>query len=148
MGTTNCKDALRGDFDTRMAANASTTLIQWDNREKPHFGGNTTPQDPPDLSTATAPWVTYTIRTAGNFNVSPGFRDDVGSVVVQVFGAPNKGPAPVEDLAETVRAQFVRRTVSQSRSFNTPVKRPQPRSTGIQLLHCSDTSHRARCRSL
>lgn len=116
MGFTDYQDALRGDFDTQMASASPSTLIYWPNVKKPLKGGNTTPQTPPDLSKSTAPWCRHFVLTSVNTDISPGFRDDLGQVVVQCFGAPDKGPGPVEDLAETIAQQFRRRRVTISGS--------------------------------
>lgn len=114
MGFTDYQNALRGDFDTRMASESPTTLIFWENREKPHYGGNATPQDPPTQTTGTAPWCRFVVRTSDNMDLSPSLRDDFGVAVVQCFGLTNKGSGSVEALADTVADQFRRRRVTIS----------------------------------
>jgi len=97
-----------------MVANSAATLIYWEGLDKPRLPGASGASSAPVKAPGTAPWVRFSIVTADNADISPGYRDDMGQVVVQVFGPLNVGAQATEDLAETIAAQFRRRTVTIS----------------------------------
>ena len=86
--------ALRAKIDTAVPA-ALTTADFFKPNIRKSVDGRTAPQ-------VGTPWVTYTIQTLDNLNISPGFRWNEGQVVFQCFVPLQAGADDAESLAEQV----------------------------------------------
>jgi hypothetical protein len=86
--------AVRTKIDAAVPAALSTALFKQPNK-RAFTSGATKP-------TIGTPWVTYTLTTLDNLNISPGFRWNEGLAIFQCFVPIHAGHDDAETLAEEV----------------------------------------------
>ena len=112
MGFTDYADAVRAFFNTHMSANAPNVSVAWENVDNPSI--------PPTVGAGNE-WVRFTLRGSTNFDISPGWRNNFGVVIVQCFTDLDIGPGACEDVAEIVASGFrQQRFLSGAGDFSTP----------------------------
>lgn len=106
MSFTDYQQAVRGHLDDRMAVVEPTTKIYWPNLDEPRLGGaggtEVTKPAPGDPA-----WIMADVQTDDNLRTATGTTwENLGALMVQVFGSRNVGTGEVEALSETVAAEL------------------------------------------